>query len=247
MYLLVEYWRGTPLDCPECGTSCAVYYPTSEREWRHLDTTQCQTVLHVKPPRIKCAKHGVKQVNLLWAENGSGFTILFERVAIAVLQETQTVKGAQEVLGTSWDETWLILKKAVARGKSRKTAKPMPRIGIDEKAFRKCHNYSTLIYDIGNSAGEAIADGKSTESGNACFSQLFTEQLKSVEEIAMDMRDAYVRSARDSIEGRAKRSFAIGSTAWRCSAKPSITSGEQSTRMSRFSMMTLSRGVASSG
>ena len=203
--VFVEHPRGTSFDCPECGTSCAVYDHTSERQWRHLDTMQFQTILHAKPPRIKCPEHGVKQVHLPWAEKSSRFTILFERVAIAVLQATQTVKGAQEVLGTSWDETWHILKKAVARGKARKTAKPMPRIGIDEKAFRKGHNYITLIYDLDTSTVEAIADGKGTESGNACFSQLSPEQLQSVEAIAMDMSDAYVRSARENIDGADKK------------------------------------------
>jgi hypothetical protein len=36
----------------------------------------------------------------------------------------------------------------------------MPRIGIDEKAFRKGHNYITLIYDLDRSTAEAISDGK---------------------------------------------------------------------------------------
>ncbi len=81
----------------------------------------------------------------------------------------------------------------------RKTADPKPRIGIDEKAFRKGHNYITLIYDIDNSTVEAIADGSSTESANACFSQLSEEQLESVEAIAMDMSAAFARSARENI------------------------------------------------
>ncbi|TWU66841.1 Transposase [Crateriforma conspicua] len=112
---------------------------------------------------------------------------------------SRTVKGAQSILRTSWDETWHILEKAVARGKARKTREPMPRIGIDEKAFRKGQNYITLIYDLDRSTVEVISDGNDTEIGNACFSQLSPQQRESVEAIAMDMSAAFVKSAKQNI------------------------------------------------
>ncbi len=136
---------------------------------------------------------------LPWAEKGSRFTMLFERFAIDVLQASQTVKGAQGILRTSWDETWHILEKAVARGKARKSKNVMPRIGIDEKAFRKGHDYITMIYNLDNSTVEAISDGIDADSGNQCFSQLSEDQLNGVEAIAMDMSAAFVKSAKANI------------------------------------------------
>ncbi|QDV61088.1 ISL3 family transposase [Crateriforma conspicua] len=195
----VEHPEGTSFCCPECGKACSVYDHTKSRRWRHLDTMHFRTVLHAQPPRVNCPEHGVRQATLPWAEKSSRFTIFFERFAIDVLLATQTVQGAQGILKTSWDETWHILKRAVARGQARKSAKPMPRIGIDEKAFRKGQNYITLIYDLDRSTVEAISDGNDTESGNACFSQLSQEQRDSVEAIAMDMSAAFVRSAKQNI------------------------------------------------
>jgi len=148
---------------------------------------------------VNCPTHGVKNVKLPWAEKGSRFTMMFERFAIDVLLAAQTVKGAKGILRTSWDETCHILKKAVARGKARKTGEVMPRIGIDEKAFRKGQNYITMIYDLDNSTVEAISDGNDTESGNRCFSQLSQDQLNGVEAIAMDMSAAFVKSAKANI------------------------------------------------
>lgn len=195
----VEHPEGTSFSCPECGKPCGVYDHTAARRWRHLDTMQFRTILHAQPPRVKCVEHGVKQARLPWAEKNSRFTIFFERFAIDALLASQTVKGAQGILRTSWDETWHILKKAVARGKARKRREPMPRIGIDEKAFRKGQNYITLIYDLDRSTVEAISDGNDTESGNACFSQLSPRQRESVEAIAMDMSAAFVKSAKQNI------------------------------------------------
>lgn len=197
--IYVEHADGEKFCCPECEQKLACYDHVSERRWRHLDTMQYRTILHAKPPRVKCPEHGVKQVNLPWAEKNSRFTVFFERFAIDVLLATQTVQGAAGILRTSWDETWHIVKKAVARGKARKTDTVMPRIGIDEKAFRKGHNYITLIYDLDRSTVEAISDGNDTEAGNECFSQLSQAQLDGVEAIAMDMSAAYVKAAKGNI------------------------------------------------
>jgi transposase len=134
-----------------------------------------------------------------WAAKNSRFTMLFERFAIDVVLMTQTVQGAQTILRTSWDETWHILQKAVARGKARKTALPLPRIGIDEKAFRKGHDYMTLIYDLDRSTVEAISDGNDVAAGNACFSQLAATQIGSIQAVAMDMIAAYVQSAKQNV------------------------------------------------
>ena len=195
----VEHADASKFCCPECDRELACYDHVSERRWRHLDTMQYRTVLHARPPRVKCPEHGVKQVQLPWAENNSRFTLFFERFAIDVLLATQTVQGDAGILRTSWDESWHVLKKAVARGKARKTDTVMPRIGIDEKAFRKGQNYISLIYDLDRSTVEAISDGNDTAAGNACFAQLSQAQLDGVEAIAMDMSAAYVKAAKENI------------------------------------------------
>ena len=192
----VEHPAGTKFCCPECTESLPCYDHTSERQWRHLDSCQFQTHLHARIPRVNCPEHGVKTVRVPWAEKGSRFTILFERFAIEVLLATQTVKGAMSILGTKWDQTWGIVERAVARGKARKEATAVPRLGIDEKAFLKGQSYITLLYDLDNSTVEAISDGNDTDSGVSCLSQLSETQIQSVEAIAMDMSAAYVKAAK---------------------------------------------------
>lgn len=159
-----------------------------------MDSCHFKTRLIAAPPRVKCPNHGVKNAALPWAEKGSRFTIIFERFAIDVLLAAQTVEGAMGILWASWDETWGILTRAVARGQARKTDKVMPRLGIDEKAFRKGRNYVTMIYDPDNSTVETISDGNSTESGDPCFSQLSEDQLQGVKAMAMDIGAAIGRS-----------------------------------------------------
>lgn len=195
----VAHPEGTKFCCPECGAALACYDHAPEREWRHLDTMQFQTILKARVPRVNCPEHGVKQVSVPWAEKGSHFTLLFERLAIDVLLATQTVTGAMAILGTKWDQTWGIIERAVARGQARKQPQPLPRVGIDEKAFSKRHKYITLLYDLDRSTVEAISDGHDTQSGIDCLSELSPEQLQSIEAIAMDMSPAYVSAAKQVI------------------------------------------------
>ena len=186
----VEHPRGTKLCCPECDKLLACYDQGEERRWRHLDTCPFKTILSAKDSRVNCPEHGVKKVSAPWAEGSSRFTILFERFAIDLLQETKNVKGSMKILSLTWDATWSILERAVERGKLRKEASPLPRIGIDEKAFKKAHSYLRMIYDPDNSTVEAISEVNETNAAVAYFPQLTESQIASVEAIAMDMSSA---------------------------------------------------------
>lgn len=195
----VEHPEGTKFCCPECDKELGCFDHAQPRKWRHLDTMQLQTHLHAAIPRVKCPEHGVKNVEVPWAQKNCRFTLLFERFAIDVLLRTQNVKGARELLKTGWEQTWNIVRRAVERGRSRKTAQALPYVGIDEKSFAKGHSYLTLLYDLEKSTVEAISEGRDTRAANDCFSQLSQAQIESVEAVAMDMSSAFVRSAHENL------------------------------------------------
>lgn len=195
----VKHPDGVRFCCPECEKELPCYDHSSERVWRHLDTMQFRTMLHAAVPRVDCPEHGVKQVNVPWAEARSRFTLLFERFAIDVLLSTQNIKGAQVILRTGWEQTWNILSRAVDRGRLRHEDLPIARLGIDEKSFAKGQSYLTLLYDLDRSTVEAISEGNDTEAANECFSSLSPRQIRSVKAIAMDMSPAYVKSAKSQI------------------------------------------------
>ena len=62
----VDVWvkegPGTKFLCAVCRQEAAVYDRTEEQVWRHLDTCQRQTFVHVRLPRTKCLADGVKQI-----------------------------------------------------------------------------------------------------------------------------------------------------------------------------------------
>ncbi len=195
----VKHPAGTKFCCPECDRELGCYDHAGSRRWRHLDSCQFKTMLECSVPRVECPEHGVKQASVPWSSSGSRFTLIFEAFAIELLKATQNVKGASRILRIGWEATWRIMQRAVARGKARKQAQPLPHIGIDEKSFAKGQSYMTLIYDVAGSTVEAIAEGHDTEAANACFAGLLPGQTETVEAIAMDMSSAFIKSAKENI------------------------------------------------
>jgi len=181
--------------CAECAAPGKLYDHQAERQWRHLDTCQYRTILHAEPPRAQCPTHGVRVVKLPWAEPSSRFTALFEALAIAWLKAASQ-KAVAEQLGLSWDEIHGILDRAVRRGLARRQAEPIPYLGVDEKAFRKGHNYLTIVNDLTGGRVLYVAPDRKQESLDGFWKTLTQPQTQAIQAVAMDMWDPYVNSVR---------------------------------------------------
>jgi transposase len=195
----VDVWAEHPEDaawaCPHCTKTLPLYDHAEERTWRHLDSCQFQTHLHARIPRVACSEHGVVQVKVPWAEPRSRFTLLFERLAIDVLNQCD-VSGATRILRISWDEAWGVMQRAVTRGRARKQAQVVRRIGVDEKAAAKGHRYLTLVCDLDEGTVEHIAEDRKQESLEGYYAGLTQEQLDGIEAVAMDMWEPYIQATR---------------------------------------------------
>ena len=195
----IESWP-----CPACGGKCPLHDHQEERRWRHLDTCQYQTILHARAPRSACGEHGVRVVKLPWAEPSSRFTALLERLVIDWLGAASQ-KAVSERLRLSWDEIHGIMDRAVERGLKRRRAEPLPALGVDEKAFRKGHKYFTLVNDLRRSRVLYVAEDRTQASLDGFWETLTPAQRDSIEAVAMDMWDPYVKSVSEHLpEGERK-------------------------------------------
>jgi len=198
----VEVWvgerEGTSFTCPECGEPSPIY-DRAERRWRHLDTCQFTTILRARVPRVGCRAHGVKTVRVPWAEPGSRFTLLVERLAIAWLREA-TPSAVARRLGLSWDEAEGIMQRAVRRGLIRRSAEsaatPVTRIGIDEKSFLKHHQSVSVAVDLDRARVLPVADDRKAESLAPYFEGLSEAERAGITAIAMDMWEPYRKTVR---------------------------------------------------
>jgi transposase len=125
---------------------------------------------------------------------------VFERLAIDWLLAASQTAVAQR-LGLSWDEVHGIMERAVARGLKRREAEAIPRIGVDEKAFRKGHKYAMLVTDLDQSRVLYVAEDRQQASLDGFWKTLTAKQLDSIEAVAMDMCEAYESSVRAHLPG----------------------------------------------
>jgi transposase len=195
---------GTPFRCAACRAVVPVYDHTPEQVWRHLDTCQCQTFVHARLPRTTCPTDGVKQVPAPWAEARSQFTRLFETRVIATGKECD-VTGVTRLLATTWDATWGVLTRAVARGLARKPKRIPPRLGIDEKAVGKGQHYESIICDLDTGTVEAVVDDRTQASLEAYYRQFTREELAGVAAVAMDMWEPYVLATHACVPDAARK------------------------------------------
>lgn len=187
--------RDGPWPCPECGRECPLHDHAPQRTWRHLDTCQYQTLLHAAAPRTCCPEHGVRTVAVPWAEPGSRFTMLFERLAIDWLKSASRSAVAAR-LALSWDEVDGIMRRAVQRGLARRAPIAAAYVGVDEKSFKKRHRYATIVTDLTLGRVLYVAEDRQQSSLDGFWRTLSAEQREAIHGVAIDRWDPYENSIR---------------------------------------------------
>ena len=183
--------------CSECDKQARVYDYSAERKWRHLDTMQFSTVLVAKTPRVKCSDCGVKTAFLPWAGKHSHFTLLFEAFAIEVLQVSRSIKDACSLLNLTWHQAQTIMQRAVERGLARRDGEEITWLGMDEKSFRKGHNYISVLSDLEQGRVIEVSEGRSS----AVAEELLTKGLSDFQRemvcgVSIDMSAPFIKAIR---------------------------------------------------
>jgi transposase len=193
--IYIDHERGIQVRCPECQKFYGLYDHAPERVYRHLNTCQMATYIHVRPPRVNCPEHGVKQIDSEFGENGSDMTYALESFVIQVAQEC-SIEATGRLCGMSWDRGWNALERAVARGQARKEHRIPARIGVDEKSIARGHKYESLVYDLDAGTVEYVMDERGQESLEGYYQKFTEKELAEVKAVAMDMWDPYIAATK---------------------------------------------------
>src|SRR5208337_1858845 len=178
----------------ECGVACSIHDSAPERTWRHLDTMQFATLIRARTPRADCPEHGVKTMQVPWAEPQGRFTLLFERFAVEVLLASASVSQACELLGIGWETAHEMMGRAVARGLERRQLDAMKHLGMDEKSFGRGQSYITLLTDLEQSRVIDVVEDRTSEAAEKLWQALTPEQKQAVEAVAVDMWEPFIRT-----------------------------------------------------
>lgn len=162
--LFLDFKRGAKFLCPECGggAECPVH-DTHEKTWRHLDFFQHQAFLTARVPRIECKEHGVRLITVPWARPGSGFTLLFEALALMMSQQ-MPVSGVAAVMRANANTLWRMLSHYVEKAVDEADYTEIAKVGADECARQKGHSYITTFCDLVKPRVVYVAQGRGKDT-----------------------------------------------------------------------------------
>jgi transposase len=183
----------------DMGAECSVH-DTVERQWQHLNFFEHHCFLHCKVPRITTSDGRVRNVDVPWARAGSGFTLLFEAFALALIEREMPVLRVAQILGVNPQRVWTVLEHWVSRARLNDDPSTITRLGVDETSSKKGHSYVTIGVDLDESRVIHAVEGKGkdTLAGIAKHLAFKGVEAKQIKELSMDLSPAFIAGAKDS-------------------------------------------------
>jgi len=189
------------LACPHCGCAEQRIHDRLRRSWRHMDFFQFEAWLHADVPRVACTACGkTGQVGVPWAREGSGFTALFEALALALCQDLP-VKQAAGLLRCSDKHLWRRIKHYVDEARALDDMSAVEIVGIDETSVRRGHDYITVVHDLEAKRLLFATPGKDHTTVQAFAADLEAHggAAADIKHVCQDMSAAYVKGVEEAL------------------------------------------------
>lgn len=174
-------------------------YDTCEKTWRHLNFFQYKCYLHAFIPRVDIGGK-VRQVKAPWEGHATGFTLLFEALALQLVKLIP-VHQVSMLLCTYDSKIWNIMHAYTEKCRESEDFSTVQRIGVDETAARRGHDYVSLFVDLDQKKTIFVTEGKGSETVEA-----FTQDLKAhkgdpnqITEVTCDMSPSFIKGVVDHL------------------------------------------------
>jgi transposase len=198
LHLHIGFVRGSRFP-DRTGVICPVH-DTVEREWQHLNFFEHHCFLHCGVPRIKTNDGKVVAVEVPWARPGSGFTLLFEAFAMALIEREMPVNRVAEVLGVNPQRVWTVFKHWIKKARDADDVSSITQLGVDETSSRKGHKYVTLGVDLELSRVVHACEGKGKDTLKNIQQHLERKGVKKeqISQVSIDLSPAFIAGVADS-------------------------------------------------
>jgi transposase len=184
-------------DCPDCGKRCASIEDTYTRTIRDLDLGQkkCFIVFDERKIRCGCGYRGVERLDFV--DKYGQHTKRFEEY-VSTLCQKMSLTDAADVAEIDWKTAKRIDKKYLSCLVTALDAVYPTRLGVDEIAYRKGHNYLTVVRDLG--LGKVIWVGQTRKKTalDAFFKELGETKSSQIQVFVMDTWDPYIASVHEN-------------------------------------------------
>ena len=198
LHLPIDFVPGSRF-LDEANELCPVH-DSVERQWQHLSFFEHTCYLHCAVPRITTTDGKVRTVDVPWARAGSGFTLLFEALALALIEREMLANRAAEILKVNPQRIWTIFNHWISKAKVADDPSTITQLGIDETSTKKGHHYVTLGVDLATSRVIHVTEGKGKATLKSIQQHLENKGVKKeqVEQISMDLSPSFIAGAAES-------------------------------------------------
>jgi transposase len=181
------------------GALCGVH-DTVERQWQHLSFFEHACYRHGAVPRIKTPDGKVVTVPVPWARPGSGFTLLFEALALALIEREMPVNRVAELLRVNPQRIWTVFNPWVGQARQADDPAGITKLGIDETSTRKGHHYVTLGVDLDEGRVIHVTEGKGKETLQDLQQHLESKGVdpQQIQQASLDLSPAFIAGVKES-------------------------------------------------
>ena len=175
-------------------------YDTCEKTWRHLNFFQYKCYLHAYIPRVDIGDGKVRQVQAPWEGNAMGFTLLFEALVLQLVK-LLPVHQVATLLGTYDLKLWNIMHTYTDKCRELEDFSTVERIGVDETAARRGHDYVSLFVDLDEKKTIFATEGKGSETVVAFAKDLQEHKGRpeQIKEVSCDMSPAFIKGVTENL------------------------------------------------
>lgn len=189
------------LSCPHCHRTDQGVHDRVSKSWRHLDFFQYEAWIHADVPRVACSACGkTTLVAVPWAREGSGFTLLFEALALSLCKELPVAQAAKQ-LRVQDHRLWRRIGHYVKAARAKDDMSTVRHIGIDETSVKKGQNYITVVHDLQAKRLLFATPGRDHQTvlDFAQDLQAHGGQPEHIEHVCMDMSGAFLKGAKQAM------------------------------------------------
>jgi transposase len=191
--VFIHYEEGATFPCSKCNKDRKVY-DSNYRIWRHLDICDYRCYLNIKIPRINCPEHGILVIKELpFGRMNGHYSFQFDLLIMRKVRE-MSVRALGVELGEPDQNIWRVFHYYINQGKQQIDCYNTRRIGVDEKSYKKGHQYVSIFTDLDTGHVIFVTPGKGEETFAQFYEYLFenTGDPNNIQQISMDMGKGYI-------------------------------------------------------
>jgi transposase len=184
---------GSQAQCSGCAQPAPGYDQLPLRRFEFIPVWGFAVELRYRMRRVRCGACGVKVEQVPWAAGKHTLTRAYMLHLAHWARKLSWLETARS-FHTSWEKVCHAVEYVVQWGLEHRELASVKAIGVDEIAYRRGHQYLTLVYQIESGCTRLLWVGKerTTESFERFFALIGQELAAKIEFVCSDMWKPYL-------------------------------------------------------